>query len=239
MIKFFRRIRQKLLSENKFSKYLLYAIGEIILVVIGILIALQINNWNAERRDRDLESKILFEISSNLKSDIDQLDNRIVFNNKFKIRIENILSHLENKTEITDSLRNDYSGMFGHRVFRPITAGYENLKSQGLNLIKNDSLRKAISQLYDSDYYFNTENVKEAVSPLKEFQNQQYQNKIETIIPYEIAQPINLEQLQNDKVFFNTIKTNIYLLDWINRRYEDVKSSNQVLQSLIYEELKK
>ena len=49
MIKFFRRIRQQLLSENKFSKYLLYAIGEVVLVVIGILIALQINNWNEER----------------------------------------------------------------------------------------------------------------------------------------------------------------------------------------------
>ncbi len=46
MIKFFRKIRQRLLTENKFSKYLIYAIGEIILVVIGILIALQINNWN-------------------------------------------------------------------------------------------------------------------------------------------------------------------------------------------------
>ncbi|MFX0556562.1 DUF6090 family protein [Maribacter sp. CXY002] len=51
MIKFFRRIRQKLLSENKFSKYLAYAIGEIVLVVIGILIALQINNWNEERKE--------------------------------------------------------------------------------------------------------------------------------------------------------------------------------------------
>jgi len=49
MIKFFRKIRQQLLTENKFSKYLLYAIGEIVLVVIGILIALQINNWNIER----------------------------------------------------------------------------------------------------------------------------------------------------------------------------------------------
>ena len=47
MIKFFRKIRQRLLTENKFSKYLLYAIGEIILVVVGILIALKINNWNS------------------------------------------------------------------------------------------------------------------------------------------------------------------------------------------------
>ena len=52
MIKFFRKIRQKLLSENKFSKYLIYAIGEIILVVIGILIAVSINNANTYRKDR-------------------------------------------------------------------------------------------------------------------------------------------------------------------------------------------
>mgnify|MGYP001591841413 CR=1 FL=1 len=55
MIKFFRRIRQGLLSENKFSKYLLYAIGEIILVVIGILIALQINNWNEKRKNDNIK----------------------------------------------------------------------------------------------------------------------------------------------------------------------------------------
>jgi hypothetical protein len=52
MINFFRRIRQKLLTENKFSKYLIYAIGEIILVVIGILIALQINNWNESKKNQ-------------------------------------------------------------------------------------------------------------------------------------------------------------------------------------------
>ncbi|MFT6995454.1 MAG: hypothetical protein ACJA1P_002199 [Maribacter sp.] len=46
MIKFFRHIRKQLLSENKFSKYMLYAIGEIALVMIGILLALQVNNWN-------------------------------------------------------------------------------------------------------------------------------------------------------------------------------------------------
>ena len=53
MIKFFRKIRHKLLSDNKFSKYLVYAIGEIVLVVIGILIALSINNWNENNKLRD------------------------------------------------------------------------------------------------------------------------------------------------------------------------------------------
>ena len=68
MIKFFRKIRQNLLMENKTGKYLKYAIGEILLVVIGILIALSINNWNEKRKAR-IEEKILL---SNLKDDFKQ-----------------------------------------------------------------------------------------------------------------------------------------------------------------------
>lgn len=73
MIKFFRKIRQKLLSENKFSKYLLYAIGEIVLVVIGILIALQINNWNEARKKQNLKGVYKRELIADLEKDINQL----------------------------------------------------------------------------------------------------------------------------------------------------------------------
>jgi hypothetical protein len=66
MIKFFRKIRQKLLSDNKFSKYLIYAVGEIILVVIGIMIALQFNNWNESRKKEE-----------QFKSSLEQLYNKI------------------------------------------------------------------------------------------------------------------------------------------------------------------
>lgn len=72
MIKFFRRIRQKLLSENKFSKYLLYAIGEIVLVVIGILIALQINNWNQHQSDKAKFMTLLYELATNLTKEVDE-----------------------------------------------------------------------------------------------------------------------------------------------------------------------
>ena len=68
MIKFFRKIRQNLLIKNKFSKYLLYAIGEIVLVVIGILIALGINNRNQERINEDKITSILKEIQNDLKN---------------------------------------------------------------------------------------------------------------------------------------------------------------------------
>lgn len=73
MIKLFRKIRQKLLSENRLSKYLLYAIGEIVLVVIGILIALQINNWNQNKLQQSALNDYLHSISKNIKGDLENV----------------------------------------------------------------------------------------------------------------------------------------------------------------------
>ena len=75
MIKFFRKIRQKLLSENKFSKYLIYAIGEIILVVLGILIALYVNNWNQKKADARKEKALFEQFIIDLKSDALRMKN--------------------------------------------------------------------------------------------------------------------------------------------------------------------
>ena len=69
MLRFFRKIRQRLITDNKFSKYLLYAVGEILLVVIGILVALQINNWNAHNLDRISEADYLKRLSNDLVRD--------------------------------------------------------------------------------------------------------------------------------------------------------------------------
>ena len=74
MIKFFRKIRERLLSENKFSKYLIYAIGEIILVVIGILIALQINNWNEKRQEANQEKITLSNLNDEFQDNLMDLD---------------------------------------------------------------------------------------------------------------------------------------------------------------------
>ena len=70
MINFFRHIRKKLLTQNKVSKYLLYAIGEILLVVVGILIALQVNNWNEDRLSRQFEIRMLTEVKKAFSDDL-------------------------------------------------------------------------------------------------------------------------------------------------------------------------
>ena len=77
MIKFFRHIRQRLIADNRFSKYLLYAIGEIILVVIGILIALQINNWNEHKKNAQQEQLILTQLLAEYESNLQQIESKI------------------------------------------------------------------------------------------------------------------------------------------------------------------
>jgi len=78
MIKFFRKMRYDLIEKNKTGKYLKYAIGEIILVVIGILIALQINNWNERRKDLSQEQLILMQLQREYISNLNQLDEKFL-----------------------------------------------------------------------------------------------------------------------------------------------------------------
>lgn len=77
MLRFFRQIRQRLLTENKFNRYLLYAFGEILLVVLGILIAIQIDNWNEERIRRTKIDQILMELLTELDNNIVSVEGKI------------------------------------------------------------------------------------------------------------------------------------------------------------------
>ncbi|MFH4968042.1 DUF6090 family protein [Gaetbulibacter sp. M240] len=96
MIKFFRKIRQKLITENKFNRYFLYAIGEIILVVIGILIALQVNNWNNDRI-----------IERNTNESLKSLKNELTSNKeKLKFNINIAKGQIVNGLNLIDSLNN-------------------------------------------------------------------------------------------------------------------------------------
>ena len=92
MIKFFRKIRQNMIKENRISKYMLYAIGEIILVVIGILFALQINNWNLKNNSDQLANVYLIDFKHDLETDIASLKNRITINKALSKTIDSIFS---------------------------------------------------------------------------------------------------------------------------------------------------
>jgi len=163
MIKFFRIIRQQLLSQNRFSKYLLYAIGEIILVVIGILIALQINNWNEQKKDRDDEREILSSFKDVMTKDREIIRLSSKFHEGVQNSIDAVLSNLEKESTYNDSLSYHFWNLTSMWVL-PITGSvFETLKSKGVELIKNKELRNEIIDFYDihklyylkdQDYYF-------------------------------------------------------------------------------------
>lgn len=149
MIKFFRRIRQKLLAENRFSKYLLYAIGEIFLVMIGILLALQVNNWNEERKSRKHEAKLLKELLADINFSIKEVDTVAYFNLKSQKYLEIIEKHLDNDLPYVKVLDTAFGQLdTWHMPYIPFSA-YESLKGSGIESITNDSIKQDITYLYE------------------------------------------------------------------------------------------
>jgi Family of unknown function (DUF6090) len=144
MIKFFRKIRQTMVKENKASKYLLYAIGEIILVVIGILIALGINNWNENRKKSIEETKILISLNSEIINNQIGLTT-IIEDHKFVLEKTNELSSLMNPNPKEIELEKLDTLMFAVVFlpkFNPITTILSSDKLEG---IKDEKLKNKIA----------------------------------------------------------------------------------------------
>ena len=149
MIGFFRRIRKKLADDNKPAKYFRYAIGEILLVVIGILIALSINNWNQSRLNTITEKKILEEIKNDLIETLEDVNDDLKTHNKILLSTTNSMQYLQQNEIHIDTLSKVLIRSFGDTRTYAKSGGIEYLKSKGLAIIKSDSLRKAITDLYE------------------------------------------------------------------------------------------
>lgn len=153
MIKLFRHIRQNLIMENKSANYLKYVIGEIVLVVIGILIALQINNWNESRKERVVETELLRNLRNSLISDIEnQID---PFLNQIQLDLKNIddIKHFFNTSEIyNDSMNIKFNSIMYSKNFAYEVTSYKALENAGIQLIQNTELKTQILKLYNMSY---------------------------------------------------------------------------------------
>lgn len=152
MLNFLRNLRR----NNMNSKYIKYAIGEVFLVVIGILIALSINNWSENSKERKFEKKMLTEIHLALESDIDYFENNINRLNSLDSATEVMLRLIDEKAPFIDSLYNHgrrRSYFLATGIIYQYNPGpYEALKATGVDKIKNDLLRKELINLYDFEY---------------------------------------------------------------------------------------
>ncbi len=163
MIKFFRHIRQSLLLENKTGKYFKYAIGEIILVVIGILIALQINNWNDTRKNQNYEQDILFLINQNLTNDSIQLSDKLL-KAKEAVNLTNRLLKQVATENYGDSLNIWMAKIITFERFKSQSSAFEVLKSKGIETISNNELQLALISYYDE----NLHNVYQALNDVEQ-----------------------------------------------------------------------
>jgi hypothetical protein len=154
MIKFFRKIRQNILSEGKTAKYLKYAFGEITLVVIGILIALQINNWNENRKDGLQEISILKSLQRDLRLDIKNIESELEFKKGMLNDYSNCLNILANKKEGTKSeFIKSFETIFAVGGIELNTTTYNNLQNNGeIKLIRSKTLADSIVSYYNTAY---------------------------------------------------------------------------------------
>ncbi len=137
-----------MLSENKSTRYLIYAIGEIILVVIGILIALQINNWNHDYQDRRQENQILAQLLKEYKSNLDQINDKIALRNE---TLNSCIRFLEYRKKDFNEVSVDSIDAHLFRIsIRPtfdpeLSVSNELINSGKLYLLENEELRNYIS----------------------------------------------------------------------------------------------
>jgi len=146
MIKFFRHIRQRLVIENRFSKYLLYAIGEIILVVIGILIALQINNNNEANKERIKELHYLKNIKTDLLLNNANITSFIATRESQIKSANTILAYYEGKPleDLTDFSNNSLNVYTWKKFYQNNNTFLELTNSGNLALLSNDSIKNSL-----------------------------------------------------------------------------------------------
>lgn len=248
MIKFFRKIRKRLLAQSRFSKYLLYAIGEIILVVIGILIALSINNWNQERIEHKETKVLLRNLSLDIEENINNLKDQ---QNLFEIRkdwADFILKTIDDQ-KVKDST------MFVTAITRvgwimdysQMLPTYTEIISSGkLSYINSENLKKALAD-YHSKVELNRQILSSYNLGLKETERLAIGHlngmpEASNLIKPLLSNPgvsFDLKSIATDAEFYKNIKHISFQsagsIDYIS---DQLITNAEQLKSLITDELK-
>lgn len=151
MIMIFKNTRKKFLREGKTVNYLKYALGEIVLVVIGILIALQINNWNTSKNNQSFEFKMLKEIQGALNDDYIFFDKHLLgYRNKTEIDAVAFFDKAIISKKVVEDSVDYYFNRLDYGLEITYNRGpYDALKASGIEKITNDSLRNKLIYFYD------------------------------------------------------------------------------------------
>ena len=201
--------------ENKTGKYFKYAIGEIVLVVIGILIALSINNWNENKKERKLETKVLSELLTSLENNYNYMLSDSLYRATWNASSDIVISFLENDLEYSDTMNIHFQ-----HARKPGTnlslsyAGYEGLKNVGYDIITSDTLRKSVVNLFELSHKALLEEMEyfETFQPDRQVQIDRLfsyeEDKFNLKKPFDVPLvPNNFNVLKKDPIFLPMIKS--------------------------------
>ena len=242
MIKFFRHIRERLIMENKTFKYFKYALGEIILVVIGILIALQVNNWNEHRKEKINASNYINRIEEDLVRCTARSESLLAQHKKILKSVTDTQILLERGTNLTVEEKNtvDFAFLWFPRTTYqlPSMLTYEEMKESGdLHLIKDVEMRNDLAEFYN--YLEQVNSVYEKLSQDIENQFDVYNSHIRAYTDpetLEITFNYDFIQLCEDDIFINTFSRMaihwrgfVYFMERVNRDANKVKTKIESL----------
>ena len=239
MIKFFRKIRRKIIAENKFNKYLIYAVGEIVLVVIGILIALQINNWNVKQNQQAKIKEYAKLYIQDLEADILMTEINWKTMNSVSNNIDRLTNSVRNKN-VEDISNIDFLCMTWNLLYRPYRWNRSTIdqmkNSESLQYIEDISIAKKIGEYdafthhLDEDYLNDKAKSENSLNLISQVVNSNYSNI------KDIRKNVLMKMNNPDMKDFDYSKEPIYLaakahdLKLINT---DTKDIDKVINNLI------
>ncbi len=237
MLKFFRRIRLKLLSEGHLKRYLVYAIGEILLVVIGILIALQINNWNEWRKDRMKEKIVLENLVENMELNIERIEKQLELKRQYDQSGQLIFEAIKDMNLDIDSIGFHFHRALMNNVRLVLSrSGYEAFKNIGFYIVRNEPLRKEIVNLYENTY--TDLGIEQVWGQTVEPDNDKY--IMEHFFMYEGGSwlPKNFNEVASSNYFYGLINVAERQRFYYGGLYEETLQDTKRVLQLIIKELK-
>lgn len=248
MIKIFRNIRQNLIKEGKTSKYFKYAIGEIVLVVIGILIALSLNNWNENRKNKKEASFQLSKLKDNLKADRSQIEIAINENSQYITNLLFCLNALSIEQNVSKKdFSDNFQDIFNTNNFIAVRGAFDGLVTSGkIELISNQELLDALFSYYNSNNYKSwdsamTDYSRNIIAPyLMNFDHIPNVRDENSELPFSqvdiskfSVQGKTLEDYKNDQFILNAIRVKIQLFEGQKLQYTQLKNEIDSLVSRI------
>lgn len=203
MISLLRKIRKSFINSGSAQRYTFYALGEIVLVVVGILIALQINNWNDYRKARIKEKKVLTETLRTLKTNQNFLIDEIEDLERFNHSVDTLVEIIENRRPYSPKLNIHFHYARNNTLLVLEKSGYEQLKNIGMEILISDTLKNSIVNVFENSYRY-TEKIIEVVETDKE----DFEIYMRTHFMPERrgVSPVNYNFILNDHYYLATIK---------------------------------